>query len=132
MNPALGWALAALFAALAWQQYGWQGLIFAITAIVFWLLLQFNRALRVMKNASHAPVGRIDSAVVLHAKLKPGMTLLQVLALTKSLGRKVSADPERFEWADASGASVVVTMTRGHCTDWELRRVAPAPLDQPS
>jgi uncharacterized protein (DUF58 family) len=83
MNSALGWALAALFAVLAWQQYGWQGLTFAFTAIVFWLLLQFNRALRVMKNASQAPVGRVDSAVMLNAKLKPGMTLLQVLTLTE-------------------------------------------------
>ena len=127
MNPALGWALAALFAVLAWQQYRWQGLIFAITAIVFWLLLQFNRALRVMKNASRAPVGRVDSAVMLNAKLKPGMTLLQVLTLTESLGRKVSDQPERFEWADASGAGVVITMARGRCTAWELRRVESAP-----
>lgn len=127
MNPALGWALAALFAVLAWQQYGWQGLIFAFTATVFWLLLQFNRALRVMRNASRAPVGRVDSAVMLNAKLKPGMTLLQVLTLTESLGRKVSDRPERFEWADASGAGVVVTMVRGRCTGWELQRVEPAP-----
>ncbi len=131
MNPALGWALAALFAALAWQQYGWQGLIFAASAIVFWLLLQLNRAMRVMRNASQAPVGHVGSAVMLHAKLKPGMTLLQVLTLTRSLGRKVSDHPERFEWTDASGASVVVTMARGRCTGWELRRDEPPRADQP-
>ncbi len=127
MNPALGWALAALFAALAWQQYGWQGLIFAASAIVFWLLLQFGRAIRVMKNAAQAPVGSVRNAVMLHSRLKSGMTLLQVISLTKTLGRKVSDNPERFQWTDASGASVVLTMARGRCTACELRREAAAP-----
>jgi hypothetical protein len=64
---------------------------------------------------------------MLHAKLKPGMTLLQVLALTRSLGRKVSDNPEQFEWRDASGVSVTLTMTRGRCASWELDRGAEPP-----
>ena len=131
MNPVLGWALAGLFALLAWQQYGGQGLVFAITALVFWLLLQFNRAVRVMKNAAGAPVGHIDSAVMLQAKLKSGMTLMQVIAMTKSIGRKVGDAPERFEWADTSGAAVTVSFVRGRCSAWQLRR-AGEPAEPPA
>ena len=50
MNPRLGWLLAALFAFAAWRAYDLAGLAFAASAIVFWLLLQFNRAVRVMKS----------------------------------------------------------------------------------
>jgi hypothetical protein len=127
MNPVLGWALAAVFVALAWRQYGWQGVAFAATAIVFWLLLQFNRTIRVMKNASSAPVGQVDSAVMLHARLKPGLTLMQVIGLTRSLGRKVSDDPERYEWADASGARVTIDVHKGRCTAWQLQRDGDTP-----
>ena len=48
MNPIIGWGLAAIAVAIAWQKYGWQGVAFAVTLIVFWLLLQFSRAMRVM------------------------------------------------------------------------------------
>ncbi|WP_280153737.1 hypothetical protein [Piscinibacter sp. XHJ-5] len=122
MNPVLGWTLAALLVAAAWRQYGWQGVLFALTVVVFWLLLQFNRSIRVMKNASHEPVGRVGSAVMLHSKLKPGVTLLQVITLTKSLGRKVSDKPERYEWADDAGSRVLMTFEKGRCTAWELQR----------
>lgn len=126
MNPVLGWALAALFVAAAWQQYGLQGVLFAVTAVVFWLLLQFNRAVRVMKNASNAPIGHVGSAVMLHSKLKPGITLMQVIQLTKSLGRKLSDDPERYEWADESGARVQITFEKGRCRAWQLERAGDA------
>ncbi len=122
MNPVLGWALAAILVAVAWRQYGWQGVAFAATLVIFWLLLQFNRAVRVMKNASSAPLGHVDSAVMLHTKLKRGMTLMQVVGLTKSLGRKMSDNPERYEWLDGSGASVAVSFERGRATAWELHR----------
>jgi hypothetical protein len=94
---------------------------------VFWLLLQFNRAIRVMKNASSAPVGQVDSAVMLHARLKPGLTLMQVIGFTRSLGRKVSDDPERYEWSDASGARVTIDVHEGRCTSWQLQRDGDAP-----
>jgi hypothetical protein len=126
MNPVLGWALAAVFVAAAWQQYGWQGALFALTAVVFWLLLQFNRAMRVMKNASNAPIGHVRSAVMLHSKMKPGITLMQVIQMTRSLGRKLSDDPECFEWADDSGARVQATFRKGRCTSWQLERAGDA------
>ncbi len=129
MNPWLGWALAALFAALAWQGYGWRGLLFALTGIVFWLLLQFNRSVRVMKNASQAPVGHVGSAVMLNAQLRPGMTLLKVVTLTKSLGRKLDESGEAWAWEDAGGSRVELHFGGGKLTRFTL--VRPAPPEPP-
>jgi hypothetical protein len=122
MNAALGWALAALLIAIAWSSYGWQGVAFAVTVVVFWLLLQFNRALRVMRKAAEAPIGHVDSAVMLHARLKPGMSLQQVIGLTGSLGKKLGGEPECYEWADDSGAVVAVSFAKGRCLGGVLRR----------
>lgn len=122
MNPYFGWALAAVMIAVAWQSYGWQGVLFAVTVIVFWLLLQFNRALRSVKNAANAPVGRIDSAVMLNAKLHAGMPMIKVLALTKALGRKVAAEPETWAWADDGGSEVTVELNGGKVHRWHLTR----------
>jgi hypothetical protein len=124
MNPWLGWALAALFVALAWQGYGWQGVAFAATAIVFWLLLQFNRAVRAMKDAGSAPIGQVDNAVMLNARLKTGLTLMQVIAITHSLGRRVSEAPEVWAWVDAAGDRVTLRFERARLARWELARAA--------
>ncbi|WP_119354984.1 hypothetical protein [Azohydromonas sediminis] len=129
MNPVIGWALAAAFAGLAWLHYGWRGLVLAASVIVFWLLLQFSRAMRVMRRAGAAPVGEVGSAVMLHAKLHAGMRLLDVLPLAGALGRKVADAPETFEWRDASGARVRVEFERGRCVRWTLSRPDDAPAD---
>lgn len=125
MNPWLGWALAALFVAIAWQQYGWQGLLFAFSVVVFWLLLQFSRTLRVMRGAAQRPVGHVDSVVMLHAKLKPGLTMLQVIALTRSLGRKLDEGEDDWAWADEGGSSVTLHFAKGKLARFELDRPAP-------
>ena len=122
MNPVLGWGLAALLLLAAWQGYGWRGLLLAFTAIVFWLLLQFNRSVRVMKNASQAPVGHVDSAVMFNAKLKPGMTLLQVITLTGSLGRKLDDAGDAWEWQDTSGSRVSLQFRAGKLQRFTLER----------
>jgi phosphatidylglycerophosphate synthase len=124
MNGLVGWALAVLALALGYVQWGWPGVALGVSVIVFWLLLQFSRALRVMKNAGAAPVGHVDSAVMLHSKLARGMTLMQVITLTRSLGRRTADDPQTFEWADASGAVVSVELADGRCTTWRLARPA--------
>ena len=126
MNPSVGWALAgaALFA--GWQGYGWQGLVFAITLIVFWLVLQFNRAVRVMKNANETPVGHVVSVVMLNAKLKVGMPMIQVVAVTRSLGKRVANTAETYLWTDAGGLELVVTFDNGRCRSWQLNRPAQA------
>ena len=114
MNPRLGWLLAAAFAFAAWHALrGWRGLALAASAIVFWLLLQFNRAVRVMKNAGQAPVGQVASAVMFHAGLRAGMTMLQIVAQTKSLGRKVDGSDDDWRWSDDGGAGVVLHFERG-------------------
>lgn len=130
MNAWVGWTLAVLAIAVGYVQYGWRGVVLGVTVVVFWLLLQFGKAMRVMRTAAAAPVGVVGSAVMLHAKLRRGMRLIEILPLTRSLGRKVADDPETFEWRDASGAAVRVQLQRGRCTDWTLSRAdgeAPAP-----
>jgi hypothetical protein len=125
VNARLGWLLAAVFAFAAWRAYDVAGLAFAATAIVFWLLLQFNRAVRVMKNAADSPVGSVASAVMFHAGLAPGMTMLQIVTKTKSLGRKIEGSDD-WRWSDDGGAGVVLHFERGRLARWQIER-APQP-----
>lgn len=124
MNKTVGWALAVLAVAAGHVLYGWQGVVLAVTMIVFWLLLQFSRALRVMQRAGQRPIGSVDSAVMLQSRLAQGMTLMQIVALTQSLGRAVSDVPERWAWSDPSGVSVTVTLVDAKLANWELTRPA--------
>ncbi len=121
-NPLLGWALAAVAVAAGYIGYGWRGLVLALTVVVFWLLLQFSRALRVLRNAAGAPVGSVASAVMFNARLQRGQRLPDVLKLTGSLGRKVAAEPETWAWADGGGDEVQVTLVAGKVSDWRLVR----------
>ena len=130
MNPLLGWGLALVAVVAGWFSYGWQGVLLAVSITVFWLLLQFSRVLRVMRQAAGRPIGTVDSAVMLHARLQPGMKLLQVLPLTRSLGQKIADDPETFAWTDAGGHRVRVEFRHGRCSAFALERAAedaPAP-----
>jgi hypothetical protein len=104
MNAWLGWALLGT------------------SAVVFWMLLQFSRTLRVMRRAAAAPVGHIGSAVMLNAKLQSGMTLAKVVALTGSLGRRVGEAPEVWAWTDPGGASVTLTLAGARLASWVLTR----------
>ena len=122
MNLRLGWFLAALFAFAAWRAYEWAGLAFAASAIVFWLLLQFNRAVRVMKNAAGSPVGHVASAVMFHAGLAHGMSMLQIVTKTKSLGKKIEGSDDDWRWSDDGGAAVVLHFERGRLVRWRLER----------
>lgn len=122
MNVLVGWALAVLALAVGYVQWGWPGVALGVSVIVFWMLLQFSRTLRVMRLAGQAPVGHVESAVMLHSKLKPGMRLIDILPLTRSLGVKVDEAPESFEWRDASGATVRVELVAGRCRAWSLER----------
>ena len=93
--PAAGVAVPVL----AYWSYGWAGVAAAVTVMVMWALLHFNRVVQVLKRAANRPIGYVDSAVMLNAKLKPGMTLLHVVAMTKSLGALQSpkdAQPEVY------------------------------------
>jgi len=126
MNSKLGWALVSVaFAAGGWV-YGWQGVVMAFTVTVFWLLLQFGRALRVMKNAAGAPVGHVANAVMFQARLKPGLGMLQVIGMTRSLGRRQADGADVWRWADDSGDEVELVFRAGRCTHWRLLRAGAA------
>jgi hypothetical protein len=122
VNPLLGWALAAALLGTSWYSYGWSGLALGFSVVAFWLLLQFNRAVRVMKNASGAPIGHVASALMFNAKLREGMKMIEILGLTKSLGEKVGESPERWRWRDAGGVTVTVELTGAGVTRWTLER----------
>jgi len=122
MNPWIGWALAAAALAAGWFGYGWRGVALAVTVIAFWLLLQFNRLVRVMRSAAESPLGRIDNAVMLHAKLHTGLPMAKVVGLTKSLGKRLDDTREVYSWTDDGGASVSITFANGRCASWVLTR----------
>ena len=122
----VGWALAVVAVAVGFAGYGWPGVLLALTVIVFWLLLQFSRALRALRVASGRPVGTVASAVMLHARLRVGLRLPQVLALTRSLGRRVADEPETFTWADECGDEVQVELRDGRVSGWRLLRACGA------
>ena len=120
----VGWALAVVAVAVGYTSYGWPGVALAVSVIVFWLLLQFSRALRAMRTAADRPVGHVDSAVMLQSRLHAGMPLAQVMKLTRSLGEKRGDAPERYAWRDAGGDEVIVEMKDGRLSRFQLQRVA--------
>ncbi len=122
MSANLGWVLAALALATGYWAYGWRGVVLALSVTAFWLLIQFSRALRVMRLAAQSPVGKVPSAVMLHARLQKGMLMMDIVKLSRSLGRKVSDAPETFAWADDSGAEVEVEFVGGRSSSWCLNR----------
>ena len=138
MNPWVGWALAVLAVAAGYAGWGLRGVALAITVIVFWLLLQFGRLLRALRLAGRAPVGHVASAVMLHSRLRPGMRLMDIIALARSLGQRLDADGvpgsgsdgladagpvEHFGWEDGSGARVRATLVNGRLSTWSLERL---------
>jgi hypothetical protein len=113
---------------LAYRSYGWQGLVVVISVLVFGILLHFSRMMQVLKRAASRPVGHVDSAVMLNAKLKPGATLMHVVAMTRALGLLKSVkgeQPEVFEWKDGSESVVTCTFVGGKLTHHVLVRPAP-------
>ena len=111
----------------AYRAYGWAGVALAAGALFMWLLLHFTRLLRVLQRAANRPIGYVDSAVMLNAKLKPGVTLLHVTAMTRALGKLVSpkdVQPELYQWTDGSESSVTCEFLQGKLVKWELNRPA--------
>jgi hypothetical protein len=126
MSALMSWGLALAALVAGFVAYGWRGVVMAFSVIVFWLLLQFSRALRTMRAAAGRPVGTVKSAVMLHSKLHAGMRLMHLIKLTQSLGRPLNneagKDPERFAWADEGGDAVEVELIAGKLTSWRLVR----------
>lgn len=122
----IAWALAAAALIAGWRIGGWPGVAFAVAVIVFWLLLDFTRSVRLLDTAGRAPLGHVDSAVMLDSCLRAGMTLAQVVRLAGSLGRRIGEAPEVWQWRDAGGASLEVTFSNTRCVRWSLQREAGA------
>ena len=66
--------LGVLLIAMAYQTYGWAGVLAAVGALVMWAMLQFTRMMQVLRRAKDLPVGFVGSAVMLNAKLQKGQT----------------------------------------------------------
>lgn len=110
---------------LAYRAYGWAGVAMAATGGVMWGLLHFTHLMQVLKRAAKRPMGYVDSAVMLHAKLRPNVNLMHVIALTKSLGELVSPkdeQPEIFTWTDGSQSVVRCEFLNGRLQRWTLTR----------
>ena len=110
---------------LAYRSYGWAGVALVGGAIVMFLLMHFNRTMQVLKRAADRPIGTVASAVMLNAKLKPKVTLLHVIAMTRALGELRSpkdTQPELFRWTDAGGSWVDCTFVSGKLVEWKLTR----------
>jgi len=108
-----------------YRAYGWPGLAAVTGGLVMWLLLHVTRLMTVFKRASSRPIGFVDSAVMLNAKLKAGVTLMHVLAMTRSLGERLTPEgeePEQYRWTDASDSSVTASFRRGRLREWTLQR----------
>ena len=114
--------------AVGYTAYGWPGVALAVSVIAFWLLLQFSRALRVMRAAAGRPIGHVDSAVMLLSKLHKGMALAQIMKITRSFGIKRGDVPETYAWQDAGGDEVVAELQDGRLAQWYLQRASSTPL----
>ena len=130
--------LGVVMVAAAWRAYGWAGVALVVTGLVMWGLLHFTRLTHVLKKASDRPVGYVASAVMLNAKLKPGVNLLHVIAMTQALGQLLSPkdeQPELYRWTDEGGSHVTCEFANGKLVKWTLHRppadakgaAAPAP-----
>ena len=111
----------------AWRQFGWTGIALAAGGVLMWILLHFTRLMHILKKAADRPIGHVASAVMLNAKLKKGMTLMHVIAMTRSLGALQTPkdeQPEVFHWTDAGDSTVSCTFAGGKLQDWTLSRPA--------
>ena len=121
--------------AAAWYEYRWMGVFAVLGVVMMWLLLHWTRMMQVLRRAADTPVGHVGSAVMLNAKLKPGVTLLHVVAMTRSLGLLQSppdTQPEVYRWTDGSGSHVTAEFRSGKLVQWTLfRPPEPAPQALP-
>jgi hypothetical protein len=121
-------AFGLLLPVLAYWQWAWPGVALALGAMVMWGLVHVLRLLQVMQRAARQPVGAVASAVMLNARLRPGLPLLQVVALTRSLGALQSPpgeQPEHYRWTDAGASHVSCVFQDGRLQQWQLWRPAP-------
>ncbi|HWI82180.1 glycerate kinase [Ramlibacter sp.] len=117
--------LGVVLVAAAWRAYGWAGVALVLSGIVMWMLLHFTRLTRVLGKTADRPMGYVGSAVMLNAKLKPGVNLLHVIAMTEAMGERLSAEheePEIYRWTDGTASSVTCEFVKGRLAKWTLSR----------
>ncbi len=111
----------------AWRAGGWAGLALLASGLLLWFLLYYTRLITIMKRAADRPIGYVGSAVMLNARLKAGLPLLSVVALTRSLGQRLSpegAEPEVYRWRDPGESQVTTEFEGGRLARWRLERPA--------
>ena len=104
---------------------GWPGVAAVGGGLVMWALLHFTRLMNGMKKAANRPMGYVGSAVMLNARLKPGVNLMHVMAMTQSLGERLSpadTDPEIYRWTDGTQSHVTCEFANGRLQKWTLER----------
>lgn len=114
-----------LLVAASYRAYGLGGVAVALGGVVMWVLMHYTRLMQVLKRASNNPIGYVGSAVMLNAKLRPGVAMLHVLALTRALGEQLSPkdeQPEVFRWTDGSKSHVTAEFLNGKLVKWTLYR----------
>ncbi|MDM0111502.1 glycerate kinase [Variovorax sp. J22R133] len=121
--PVAGVALVAA----GYYEYGWPGVAVVTGGMMMFLLLHFTRAMTVLKRAANRPIGYVDSAVMLNVKLKKGVPLMHVVAMTRALGELRSPkdeQPELYRWTDSGGSFVDAEFAHGKLRSWGLVRPA--------
>ncbi len=112
----------------AYRAYGLQGILTVSGGLVMWALLHYTRIMNVLQKARNNPIGYVGSAVMLNAKLKPGVNLMHLVAMTRALGEQLSAEgqqPEVYRWTDGTQSHVTCEFVNGRLARWELVRPAP-------
>ena len=116
---------AVVLIGFGFQAYGWAGVAAVAGGLVMWALLHFTRLVNVMKKAANRPIGYVGSAVMLNARLSPGVNLMHVVAMTQALGEMLStegADPEIYRWTDGTHSHVTCEFHHGKLVKWTLAR----------
>lgn len=124
-------ALSLAVLALAYHYYSWMGVAAAGGLLVMWAMLHFTRLMHILQRAAQRPIGYVGSAVMLNVKLKPGMTLMHVIAMTRALGELRSekdAQPEVYRWTDGTDSWVECTFNGGRLSAHQMHR--PPAADQ--
>src|SRR5256885_11856528 len=78
-----------------------------------------------MRKAADRPMGYVGSAVMLNVKLKPKVSLMHVVAMTRSLGERLSEEgqqPEIYRWTDGTQSHVTCEFKSGRLMKWTLVR----------
>lgn len=109
----------------AFNSAGWPGVAAVAGGILMWGLLHFTRLMSIMKKAADRPIGYVGSAVMLSVKLKAKVPLVHVVAMTRSLGQRLSEEgqsPEIYRWTDGTNSYVTCEFVNGRLMKWELKR----------